>query len=92
MPTLTLEGPVEEREIALNFFRQMIPNNSILWPKIELLTPVDAAPKLVGTTPTPTIPANPSGSNLDPSKPNPKLSTLEKKHATSIQLEKKPIS
>ena len=73
MPTLTLEGPVEEREIALNFFRQMIPNNSILWPKIELLTPVDAAPKLVGTTPTPTIPVNPSGSSLDPSKPNPKL-------------------
>ena len=36
MPTLTLEGPVEEREIALNFFRQIIPNNSILLPKIEL--------------------------------------------------------
>ena len=42
-----------------------------------------------GTNPTPTITPQPSKPNLNPSKPNPKLSKLEKKHATPVQHKEK---
>ena len=45
-----------------------------------------------GTNPPPTITPQPSKPNLNPSKPKPKLSKLEKKHPTPVQCKEKSFS
>lgn len=73
---LTLEGSVEDREMVLNFSQQILTKNPSMRPTIELLAPVSANLKPAGTTPTPTIPPQPSRPDLNPSKPKDKLSKL----------------